>query len=109
MVSDTRRLLLAARGVIKTPDTWAQKHAAVNRDNTAVNSMSSTACRWCGIGALDRASADIGTPAGNALAAEQLLHRTAKALYGLNLVQVNDRLGHDEVMAVYNEALRRTP
>jgi hypothetical protein len=109
VLSDTRRLLHAAIGVVRDPACWAQGHAAMDAHGNAVNPHASTACRWCAVGALDVAAASTGVPAGNVLAAEQRLNRAARMRFDMTVVQVNDRLGHDEVMAVYTDALRRTP
>jgi hypothetical protein len=110
-VSDETRttvgILRAARHRIESPRRWCQGSFAV-RGSLIVKPASKRATRWCAVGAVH---AELGTDPytwpnvpSPVLAA---LWDAAKALYSEGTWMVNDFRGHDAILRVFDEAIRR--
>jgi hypothetical protein len=102
----TASVLRAARTRIENPRRWCQGAFAA-RGVLIVKPASKRATRWCAIGAVH---AELGTDPGDlsdvpspVLAA---LWDAAKALYSEGTWMVNDTHSHDDILRVFDEAIR---
>jgi hypothetical protein len=102
----TASVLRAARHRIESPRRWCQGAFAA-RGSLVVKPTSKRATRWCAIGAVH---AELGTDPGTwpnvpspALGA---LWDAAMALYSEGAWGVNDCRGHDDILRVFDEAIR---
>lgn len=88
---------------VRNKKRWTQGVIAEDEDGRWINPRSKRAVRWCASGAI-RAE-------GNSLLtarAEALLDSVAKSMYKLlDIVAVNDTLGHEAILKVYKEAIKR--
>lgn len=98
------QVLTAAKTKIQNPDNWVQKYFAIDAAGKPVSFARDDACKFCALGAVlsvsDCESAAVGK-------AYHLLSSTALELFGMNIVKVNDTLGHAAVLEVYNTTLRQ--
>jgi hypothetical protein len=104
--STTVDILRAARHRIESPRRWCQGAFAA-RGVLIVKPASKRATRWCAVGAVH---AELGTDPGTwpsvpspALGA---LWDAAMALYSEDTWMVNDCRGHDDILRVFDEAIR---
>lgn len=96
-------ILKAAWGLIDTPDKWCQRFLAVDRHARPVDPGSVGAIRYCAVGA-------VAAVASGAIAVDSAvlcLNMTAKNLYGIGTIGVNDKLGWRGVKRVFEAAIER--
>jgi hypothetical protein len=109
-----RDTLIQARALIADPARWTQHALARDAEGDShppthphsifanwegLQGTDSRACSWCAIGAIQHVKP-------SALKALKLLNAAAKTLYEANIAHVNDELGHDAVLTVYDHAIK---
>lgn len=105
----TLDVLKAARELIADPARWQQGWFAADADGIGCRGNSEGAVSFCALGAIEHITGgnvwidDFTTPAEAALldAAERLYPDMSDP------AAVNDELGHEAVLRVYDEAIRR--
>lgn len=95
VIPDEAKQLRKVKSLIKDPDDWCQK----NYYRTDAKGKT----RHCAIGAV-RAAWAMNRNFGNF---EVLLHQAAVALFDKSIVDVNDNLGHAEVMKCFDYAINK--
>lgn len=99
-----KETLTAARDLISDPKNWTQKDAARTSNGMFCSADNPKATCWCAWGALDHVS-DYNSII-NEKAAQALRNAAYKLFSTYNVaVDVNDRLGHEAVIKVYNQAI----
>jgi hypothetical protein len=85
--------------LIEKPENWCQKHYALDDQDShqGIFPDSSTACRWCLDGALQRASPEVD------------YEEWKSALGHYNPIAFNDSHTHAEVLALLQSAIERAP
>ena len=93
--------LKAARGLIADPARWTKGVSARNANGVAVPPISTDACRWCTVGALDRVRANDATRVALSLALPTYHH---------SLIMYNDitTRTHADILALFDRAIERT-
>ena len=125
MITDAAPLEFA-RNLISDPKDWCQGSSARDSNGERVMSMSSKASKWCALGALNRFLSEntFQTFGQYNESCAVVVHQCAKALsktsifrnwcddirgsYGgfeYAIGQFNDNHNHDEVMAMFDEAI----
>jgi hypothetical protein len=119
----TLEILTQARALLVDPARWTQHALArdANGDDKPIShpysdnpywdgicGYDTTACSWCALGALEKVTNESLNTASNTVPhpALRALHRAAEQLYSLGTPEVNDTLGHDAVLAVYDLAIK---
>jgi len=97
----TVEVLRGARGLIADPERWTRQTNARDANGDAIHPCQSGATRWCASGALIRAAAR-----GHVLG-EVKARRALEAATPLSLVSVNDKCGHQRVLALFDWAIAR--
>jgi hypothetical protein len=92
-------VLEGARNLIANPDHWVQGAYATDQHGNSV--LSHGAVRFCAVGALKRAAANVWAPTGVTWEARLMLDRVAAD--GPEFV--NDYQGHEAVLAMYDRAI----
>ena len=95
-MTDTQHLI-AARELIASPENWTSGVLARAINGAQLPPNDPGAVRWCAIGALVRYTAR------NSCFAR--LTAASRALYGGGVVEVNDNIGHEAVLRVYDAAI----
>jgi hypothetical protein len=100
-VAKELRVLRAARELIADPERWTQGEYARDADGKPVDDGDERAVRWCATGAIWRTA-----PSGSvACRTIQLAAEVARRAHDMGLMQVNDRLGHQAVLRVLDQAI----
>ena len=98
--------LLAAKAVIEDPQHWTHRYYATDDQGIEIDPTNQRACRWCATGAIMK-----GLPQWSWINsfkesdAAKLLDGVSKYLFSVGLISVNDKIGHEAVMAVYDESI----
>lgn len=106
--ANTSDLLIAAKSIIATPNTWCQGLNAVDEEGLLVTTGDSKACRWCSLGAILRIDPTIGY---NAERMETALRAaTHQMTYGRSskYIKFNDNNSHEAVMQMWDTAIKLT-
>lgn len=94
-------ILVKARALISDKSKWTQVYCA--RDKLGVPcDVGRNAVSWCAIGALAEITVDYCEPT-----SLLNLSRASYLLFNKPLVNVNDELGHEAIMDVYDFAIKR--
>jgi len=88
--------------LIKDPERWTRGCFARTEAGTAVVPWDRTAAAWCAHGALLRVACEDATPV---VDAARTLFPADMADDVLPLVRINDELGHEAVMQVFEKAI----
>jgi hypothetical protein len=96
-------LLRAAKALIAEPDNWTQSHFARTADGTPVDVIDPAACKFCAVGAIERAAVSNG---GSRVDYAQALGRLATVCDG-NVAAFNDHIHriHPEVLGAFDAAI----
>lgn len=89
-------MLAEARALILDPAAWCQGEYALDKDGETC--LISQGVRFCAIGALVRAGCGFSDE-------KERLNKIAVKMYGMSLMGVNDSLGHEAVISVFDAAL----
>lgn len=100
------QLLKNIKALILHPANWTQGRFARDIDGISVSYTALSAICWCLTGALIRVCFGISNPY-TMYFLSNLLISSSKSLYDKNLVQVNDGLGHKEVLLVLDHAIAK--
>lgn len=96
--------LIAARAKIADPKDWIRGSHAEDESGCSIAANSEKACKYCGVGALLAVS-----PPGHENLFEDsylALVASAEALYShTNVAKVNDVLGHEAILKIYDHAI----
>lgn len=98
-----KEVLIAGRKLIEDPARWTQGHLARDAEGNKT-AMINAGVRWCAAGAVcrvDNQFLDINACT-NAWSA---LNEAARKLHKRPVVWVNDELGHEAVLKVYDLAI----
>jgi hypothetical protein len=99
----TAELLRQARALIEDKRRWTYGVYARDRYSRHVWPDSEHAVRWCALGALRRVERAWSLPFNACIRA---LDKACLELYAdCSVEDVNDKLGHDAVLAMYNHAI----
>src|SRR6185369_4319666 len=93
MLSD----LTEARKKIENKVNWTKGALAKDMRNRVVNMLSPNACKWCALGAIGTTFCPESTV--------ELLRQSAKELFDLRVQDVNDFLGYEAVLVMYDHAI----
>ena len=96
-----KEILTKARDRVKDPEHWCQGTYALTKDGLDANPTEDRADRFCAIGALLRAN----DKSENYIKAELALRHAASKLFSKGPTSVNDQLGHEAVVAMFDEAI----
>lgn len=106
-LTNAHELLIDAKARIQDPAHWTQEYLARDERGFVVSHYEPTACKWCAMGSLFLSAATVPTHVYQD--ADRALDDAAEALYpGVPYPVVNDRLGHEAIMAVYDRAIQLT-
>lgn len=97
----TVELLTAAKGLIANPENWTRGCAARNILGKPVTTLNSTAYSFCGVGAIDRATHELGLSYKAQNVAIKALHSLIKG----SVSGFNDEHTHEEVMQLFDTAI----
>jgi hypothetical protein len=103
MTPEDRAVISAARSLIADPAHWCQGTYARDNRGYPINPIDPDACSWCALGALARAAVDVGASPGTGAGAVDILYRVSDS--ASTVVGVNDRDGHEAVIALFDRAL----
>jgi hypothetical protein len=101
-----REILECAWQLIERPESWSRKALARDAAGRAVAADDPSACRWCLVGAVTRATIICDAEDSLLLSVIERLGDAAEALFqtrGLNYV--NDHLGHDDIRHIFEQAI----
>ena len=98
-------ILNEARATIADPERWVTGNYAVNQYGSTAHPWDNHAVRWCAIGAIEKVKVPHQDWSGTA-GAKQTLRRAALDLFSMSVPAVNDRLGHESVMSMYDHAIK---
>lgn len=102
------RLLKAARRLIGNKKRWTKGKSAADKKNYCVAPTSRKAVRWCAYGALLKQKAALRLRENVLERADSILDAASQDLTERsNYVDVNDKLGRDRVLEVFDEAIKR--
>jgi hypothetical protein len=97
------RIVERARELIADEEHWCRCHFAEDVNGIAVSPTSSSAVKWCGIGALLAAANQLTH---NCDAAYRIGYEALRPRYGpATLFNVNDRRGRAAVLALFDEVI----
>ena len=102
-MTNIQDVLRQAKAKIEDPDHWCTGEFALNAYGLPIAPGSNQAARWCSIGAIE---AILEIPGTDTLRARLKLNRAAFDNFGHGVTIVNDHLGHEAVMRMYDEAIK---
>jgi hypothetical protein len=100
-MSEVAETLRAARELIADPERWTQGVFARDAEGRSVDPSDDRAVRWCAAGAIWR----VATVAHGWCDAYWLARDAAERAHDSGLTEVNDRLGHQAVLRVLDQAI----
>lgn len=113
MSKQTAEILRQARELISDPERWctdayAEMPSLTGGLGEACNPTYSEACKWCAAGAVGKVTDDDDPLFNTAWRSSSLypLEQAAQDLYGRHIEEVNDVLGHEAVMTMFDRAIR---
>lgn len=97
-------ILIAARDLISNPARWTQNFLAKDEYEYHVDPLSPDAVCWCAFGAIEKVGDDwksflLGK------GASKFLVEASEELFRDGVSTVNDTLGHQAILAVYDRAI----
>lgn len=99
-------LLVGARELLADPSRWTQGATARDQNGHPVLPREEEAVQWCARGAFLCMEARLKVPKLSCRRALALLEESAFSTEGTGIVAINDKLGYDKVLAMYDEAIR---
>jgi hypothetical protein len=104
MPRKTSEILRQARARIADPSKWCQGDYAVDANGEGTFYEGHTACRWCAKGSLylEMCKLDL---MGKQRSPCSLLEAVSQHLYGKYVTTINDDIGHETVMQLYDAAI----
>lgn len=100
----TLEILKAARELISVPERWTQASYARNKAHTPVDWLDSSACSWCAMGAIAKASF---LEKDQVLAQQNAIDQLKN--FQFHLAEFNDAAGtkHTDILALFDRAIAR--
>ena len=92
-----------ARALIADESRWCQLELAMDEDGFCVDATSTSACKFCAVGALIAIIAD--TVSSDFLTARRALNNEAYFKHGMCMINVNDTIGHAAVIECFDLAI----
>jgi hypothetical protein len=104
-MTTTREVLIAAKALIDTPEKWCQGAYMRDRNGARCCLTAKDAVKWCGLGAIGAVTCSHSEYS----EAINLLNRAVPVGHGSPYFAWQDAPGrtHAEVMAAFDEAIRR--
>lgn len=99
-------ILIEARALIADKSHWTHEVFANTSNGIPVLPNSHRATKWCAIGALRKIVGDDSNSLHGIDSPIRQLNLVALDLYQMNIANVNDRLGHQSVLKVYDLAIK---
>lgn len=97
-------VLKRAREIISDPSKWTTSSYARDKNGDITSPNYDDAVCFCSLGAVRRAARELGQSSWDA---QTRLESVAKKLFhGYTVVDVNDAMGHDSVIAMFDEAIK---
>jgi hypothetical protein len=97
-----KKLLLNARALIADPAHWTRGVLACTGNGRPVMWHDREACRWCALGAIQRAASDL---LGDEKQSMRVADEVINSWFPRNLSAVNDTQGHAAVLELFDKAL----
>jgi hypothetical protein len=97
-----KKVLIAARKLIKDPKNWTIAVYARNIRDEETDPTSKVSCKWCSKGAIQKACFDMGCTSTDEMKSEQ----TLRVITG-DIVRFNDNKSHSEVLEAFDKAIKR--
>jgi len=97
-------ILRKARDLISDPQRWSRNYYATRSDNAPCGETAEEACKWCAMGAITK----VGWPEAHfdvRVGAKFLLADKAKDLFGMGIIDVNEKCGHAAVLKCFDSAI----
>lgn len=107
-MSNTHKILVAARALIAEPGSWVKGTMAVTTKGQNTMPTSRSATCFCSLGALSRATHDLGLTGDDRGLATRALQAAASDLFGNWMIaQVNDRqsMRHADILRLFDTAI----
>lgn len=101
-----KQLLIEARKVIEDPAHWTTEFVARNKDGASVVSTSLEAVCWCAMGALLKCRKEAFSDYDRAT---DLLNTVAWTMSGMYFTELNDSMGHEAVLKMFDMAIESVP
>jgi len=95
-----KELLIKAKSLIETPETWTQGTYAKDANGQSVTSFSTEATQFCAMGAIRRA-----TSCDAATFQRDKCYMAIRNAAGMDLTDYNDTNDHMAVMAIFDKAI----
>jgi hypothetical protein len=100
------QVILDARALIQHPAHWTRRVLASTSNGHPVMWYAEDACRWCALGAINRAAYDLF---GDRQRAEEIADEVIADFFPPSLSWINDKQGHAAILKLFDEALTRSP
>jgi hypothetical protein len=101
-MQQTNAVILKAIALIENPEAWTQGVSARDLEGASVASNSQRACRWCTLGALDKAADDDNSWLAATREVRDVMMREEK--FYRSVADFNDTHTHAEVLALLRKA-----
>lgn len=101
MTKTPAQILREARALIEAPERWTTGALARHVNDNPIGPREANAACWCALGAVQRFTADGSDEQVEAVAYLQC----AAAADGDWIVYINDHVGHDAVLRMYDRAI----
>jgi hypothetical protein len=98
-----QQVLGAARALIQDHTRWTRGVLSRAASGRPVMWHDQEACRWCAVGALNRAAYDLVRDKERAA---QIADEVLEACFPANITWINDTQGHAAVLELFNRSLR---
>jgi hypothetical protein len=96
------QVLRNARALIEEPTRWTRGVLGRAASGRPVMWHDEEACRWCALGAINRAAYDL---VGDKEQAEGIADEVIASCFPHNLSWINDKNGHAAVLKLFSDAL----
>lgn len=103
MDKEALKVLREARALISDPDRWTQGTRALDKGGKAVEAQDKAAVCWCAEGAMMKVS---GRPLRCAPGLYELRAAAGDLFHTYNIWGVNDQYWHDEVLQMFDRAIK---
>lgn len=96
-------ILKFARGLIADENRWCQGNSAKDQYGVAAHPCDPSAVQWCAMGAIQVATKNLEPW----IIVEnlELIKKKSDELFNMGFVNVNDRLGHEAVMQIFDKVI----
>jgi len=96
----TKAILERALAIIEDPERWTQGAYARHANGNPIGPLEENACRWCALGALEKAGDDPVS-----LDALYALNNVSGQMGGLTPHDLNDQRSHADVVEMFKRAI----